>query len=171
MKLIEVGRIINTHGLKGEVKVLPFSDEPLRFKNYKTVFVKGTNYERQHSVTSVKTVKNVAVLKFEEVQSIEEAETLKGYLVYIEESVIPVLEEDSFYVKDLIDCSVFNEIGELLGTLKEVISTGSNDVYVVERIEKPNLLVPALKSVVLKVDISQKRVEVQLPKGLLEIYE
>ena len=171
MKLIEVGRIINTHGLKGEVKVLPFSDEPLRFKNYKTVFVKGTNYERQHSVTSVKTVKNVAVLKFEEVQSIEEAETLKGYLVYIEESVIPVLEEDSFYVKDLIDCSVFNEIGELLGTLKEVISTGSNDVYVVERIEKPNLLVPALKSVVLRVDISQKRVEVQLPKGLLEIYE
>lgn len=171
MELVEVGKIINTHGLKGEVKVLPFSDDPARFKHYPSVLVKNSFGAVDYPISSVKIIKKTAVLGLVGLDNIEAAEKLKGSQVFVMESEVPALSDDAFYVKDLIGCIVKDTTDGVLGILNEVVFTGSNDVYVVKRDGKRDLLIPALKSVVLDVNISDQTITIELPLGLLAIYE
>ncbi|MEI6601976.1 MAG: ribosome maturation factor RimM [Clostridia bacterium] len=171
MELVEVGKIINTHGLKGEVKVLPFSDDPTRFKMYQNVMIRSSFGDFDYPISSVKIIKKTAVLGLVGLNDIEAAEKLKGSRVFVLENEVPVLPEDAFYVKDLIGCVVKDEMIGLLGVLQDVIFTGSNDVYVVNREEKRDLLIPALKSVILDINLLERVITTHLPAGLFEIYE
>jgi len=171
METVQVGKIVNTHGLKGEVKVFSFSDEPERFKLFKKVIVKQGSTTVEYKIESVKVIKNTAVLQLTGILNIDMAESLKGSLVFVDEIDVPILPDDCFYVKDLIGCEIMDSEVGTLGVISDVVSTGSNDVYIVKRPEKADLLVPALKSVVKNVDLTRKAVTVILPDGLLEIYE
>jgi len=171
MERIEVGKVINTHGLKGEIKVLPYSDEPERFRNFKEIIIRQNSTDVSFQVVSVKIIKNTAVLGLAGLSDIDYADKLKGSLVLIDIDELPSLPEDAFFVKDLVGCKVIDDGKGMLGTLIDVFFTGSNDVYDVAREGKKNLLIPALKSVVQKVDLNEKTVLVKLPNGLYEIYD
>lgn len=165
---IVIGQIKNTHGIKGQIKVMPFTDFPERFRKMEKVWVEQRDGStKEYEIEDVKYQKQWILLKLSGVEDMTTAESMKGLqLVITRENVFP-LPEDSYYIFDLVGCQVF-EGQELLGPVKEVIQTGSNDVYVVEY-NNSELLIPALKWVVLSVDIENKRIEVALPKGLKEL--
>ncbi|MEI6131549.1 MAG: ribosome maturation factor RimM [Bacillota bacterium] len=171
MELVEIGKIHNTHGLRGEVKIIPYSGVPAQFRNYKQIVIRSQNEDMFFEVKSVKTIRNSAVISLVGILNIETAEKFKGLSVFTLIESLPELETDSYYVKDLINCYVYDETIGKLGIIRDVISTGSNDVYILAREEKRDLLIPALKSTVKKVDISNKKIDVVLPQGLFEIYE
>lgn len=165
---VEIGFIINTHGVKGTVKVNPCTDYPERFKKMKSVLIRSPKGNvNEIEIEDVKYFKQFVIIKFKGVEDMEGAEKLKGSTLTVRRADAVKLPEDTYYIFDLIGCDVF-EGRELLGKVKEVIETGSNDVYVVENSGK-ELLIPALGWVVLSVDITAKRIEVKLPEGLRDI--
>lgn len=167
--ILNIGRIINTHGVRGEVKVTPLTDDPERFEKLKKVNISHKGVKSIMTITSVKYFKNTVILKFKEISDMEEAEKLKGAMLFVERKDAIRLPEDSFFIGDIISCEVFDVKLGSLGTVQEVMQTGSNDVYIVRGSDKyKEVLVPALKTVVSKVDIENKRIDVTLPEGLLD---
>ena len=166
MNKTELGKIVNIHGVHGEVKVLPYADSAAFFKNFKKVIVSGTEYD----VLSVKTAKGCAVLKLRGVDNPETAEKLREKLVTVEETALPKPPEGSYYVKDLEGMAVYahKEDGEaeLLGTLAEVIFTGANDVYSVVNEKGREYLIPAVKQFILKTDVEKKRMDITHIRGI-----
>lgn len=166
MNKIEIGKIVNVHGVHGEVKVLPYADSAAFFKNFKKVSVGGTEY----SVLSVKTAKGCAVLKLEGIDSPEIAEKLREKLVTVEENLLPNPPKGSYYVKDLEGMKVYahGESGEeeLIGTLDEVMFTGANDVYSVISEKGKEYLIPAVKQFILKTDVEKKRMDITHIRGI-----
>ena len=150
---IIVGQISKTHGIKGEVKVLPLTDDLTRFKKLKTVFV--DNVEKK--ISGCKLQSKRAILKFEGIDSIEEAEKYKNKYIYIRRDDAIKLPEGEFYFADIIDCIVYEENGREIGKVYDVIETGSNDVYWVKE-GKKQLLIPALKTIVESIDIENKKI-------------
>ena len=151
------------HGLAGEVQVQILTDFPDRFDTLKTVYV-GERYtpailesQRRHG--------RRILLKFEGYDDLEEAEKLRGEMIYVPVDEAVPLEEDEYYVHEIVGLQAWTTEGEYLGRIEEVIHTGSNDVYVV-RDSVRETLIPALSDVVLKIDTEQGRIEVQLMKGL-----
>ncbi len=118
MKFIELGKIVNTHGVHGEIKVNPYADTPAFLKNFKSVFVDGNEYK----VKSVKETKGCAVLKLETVDTVETATLLRGKTVLVPESALPILPEGSYYIKDLIGMEVYAD-EDFLGVLTDVMQT------------------------------------------------
>lgn len=169
MDLLEVGKIINTHGLKGEVKVMTWTDTPDVFEDLSTVYINKKNEYTPLTVGAIKYQKNNLIVKFKELSDINEAEALKNHVLYAERSELGELEEGVYYIADLIGITVKKENGEVLGTIKEVLQTGANDIYVVKRENKKDLLIPVLPSVVLSVDIAEKAAVVRLLEGLEDL--
>lgn len=151
-EFITIGKIVNTHGLKGEVKVIPFTDDSNRFKKLKEVRING----KMMSVVSCKIQPGRVVLKIEGINSIEEAEKYKNQMIEVSRDKAVELPEGSFYVADLIACEVFDEDENQLGKVFDVIFTGSNEVYWVKGAKE--VLVPAIKDVVLDVNIEEKKI-------------
>jgi len=154
---------LKPHGLAGEVQVQILTDFPDRFDILKTVYL-GEHYtpalldsQRRHG--------RRILLKFEGCEDREEAEKLRGELIYVPVDEAVPLEEDEYYVHEIVGLQAWTTEGEYLGRIEEVIHTGSNDVYVV-RDSVRETLIPALSDVVLKIDTEQGRIEVQLMKGL-----
>ena len=166
MNLIEVGKIINTHGLHGEVKVAAWTDTPDVFEALERVYAKK---ELPLTIRRVKYQKNNLILQFAELTRIEEAEALKNSVLYADRADLGDLPEGVYYIADLIGLTVQKEDGELLGTIKEVLQTGANDVYVVQRKEMRDLLIPVIDEVVKQVDLERKIVVVSLMDGLEEL--
>lgn len=173
-RYLQVGKILNTHGLNGEVKVRPLTDDPKRFDFLKKVFLVpkdsvGDDLVLRSNFLEIQKCRyfqDKIIVKFDEVNTIEEAQKIKEhYLVIHRENAIS-LPQDTHFICDLIDCEVFDREGNQLGMLREVIQTGSNDVYIVKREGKKDLLLPALKSVVDSIDIIDKKIIVEVPKGL-----
>ncbi len=169
MDLLEVGKIINTHGLKGEVKVVTWTDTPDVFEDLSTVYINQKNEYTPLTVGAIKYQKNNLIVKFKELSDINEAEALKNHILCAERSELGELEEGVYYIADLIGITVKKENGEVLGTIKEVLQTGANDIYVVKRENKKDLLIPVLPSVVLSVDIAEKAAVVRLLEGLEDL--
>lgn len=168
-EVLNIGRIINTHGIKGEVKVSSLTDDPERYEKLKTVNMNLKGIKSVMTITSVKYFKDSVILKFKEINDMDAAEKLKGAMLFVERKDAIKLPEDSFFIGDIIGCEVFDEQRGSLGTVQEVLQTGSNDVYIVNGSGKyKDVLVPALKTVVRKVDIQNKRIDVILPEGLLD---
>lgn len=166
MDLLEVGKIINTHGLRGEVKVIPWTDTPDVFEDLETLYLKNNDV---FTISSVKYQKNNLIVKFKEVGDINEAEKLKNQVLYAERSALGELPEGVYYIADLIGLSVRKETGEEVGKIKDVLQTGANDIYVVAREGAKDLLVPVIPNVVLSVDIDGGEVTVSLPDGLEDL--
>lgn len=165
----KVGEIANTHGIRGEVKVYPTTDDVKRFKKLKTCTLDTEKGEIELHVESCKFFKQFAILKFKEFNDINEVERYKHCGLYVDREHAVKLQRDEYYIADLIGITVYNEDDTVLGTLKDVIETGANDVYLVKMEDGRELMIPALKECILDVDIENSRMKVHLLKGLLEL--
>ena len=164
---LRVGVISSTHGLKGEVKVFPTTDDPERFRDLKQVFLDTGKEYLPLKITGVRFFKNQVILKFKEFQDINEVERYRGRDLLITRDQAVPLEENENFITDLIDLEVFDDTEQRLGILTDVLQTGANDVYVVETDEGKQILLPAIPSCILKVDLENERMLVHVPEGLL----
>jgi 16S rRNA processing protein RimM len=167
---LQVGKIVNTHGIRGEVKVIPLTDDPRRYDELKEVFVGTDNEKDIFYIENVKYFKNTVIIKFKESIDMNYAEKLKEMFIYVDRKNAVKLPEGRYFIFDLIGMEVFELDGNRLGILKDVLQTGSNDVYVVKNDENKEILIPALKSVIKEVSIGDKIMKVVLPEGLIDIY-
>lgn len=168
-KYMEIGTIVNTHGIKGEMKVIPSTDDIKRFELLKTVFVQTREGLTEFPILSVRYMKNFVLLQLENINDMTEAEKLKTCLLKIPKELALPLEENEFYVGDLYNMQVVSDQGERLGEIVEVLFTGSNDVYIVKDKTNPDikdLLIPAIKDCILNVDIDENTMTVHLLEGL-----
>ncbi len=166
MDFLEVGKIINTHGLKGEVKVMTWTDSPEIFENIKSVTLKRSG--EALDIVGIKYQKNNIIVKFAQINSIEQAEGYKNAVLLATREALGELPEGVYYIADLIGCTVFEENGEKIGELTDIFSTGSNDVYEIRREGKRLLYVPIIEGVKKLVDLDQKRIVITIPEGLEE---
>lgn len=167
-KFLQVGKIVNTHGVKGEVKVIPLTDDPQRFGKLKWVYSGDDRSKQVLDIESVKYFKNTVIVKFKGISDLDSAEKLRDTYMYVDRENAVKLPEDAYFICDLIDMEVTDERAGVLGKIKDVIKTGSNDVYIVKSENYGEILVPALKSVVKSVSLEDKRMIVSLPEGLME---
>ncbi|MEZ3504965.1 MAG: ribosome maturation factor RimM [Lachnospiraceae bacterium] len=167
-QFLRVGVISSTHGVKGEVKVFPTTDDPARFKALKTVLLDTGKEHKALEITGVKFFKNKVILKFKGFDNISDIEKYKGMdLLISREDAVP-LEENENFIADLIDMTVVTDRGETLGTLVDVLETGANDVYVIETEGKKEILLPAIKDCILDVNVEEKHMLVHVLEGLLD---
>ena len=167
-EMLRVGVFANTHGVRGEIKVFPTTDDVTLFKKLKKIYLdKGTEKMELESA-SVKYFKNMVILKFKGIDNINDIEKYKGKDLLIERKQAVKLEEDEYFICDIIGASVVTEEGENIGTLTEVLKTGANDVYVVEKEDGGEVLIPVIDDCVLDLDFDEKIVTVRLMAGMMD---
>lgn len=164
---LEVGQIVNTNGLKGLLKINPFTDDITRFERLKTILVEHKKELLEFEIESVRYQKKQVLLKLKGIDTIEEAEKYREDYLKINRNKEEKLPEDTYYIVDLIGLDIYTEGGELLGKLDDIFSTGSNDVYVVKNSEGKQILLPAISDVIKNIDLEQKKIVVNLIEGLL----
>lgn len=167
MDFLEVGKIINTHGLRGEVKIMTWTDYPEDFEKLEYVLAMQRGKESRLDIENIKYQKNNIIVKFKQLKVIEEAEIYKNAVLKVPREALGELPEGVYYIADLIGCEVSDESG-VIGKLYDVFSTGSNDVYDIKREGKRNLLVPIIDGVLQNVDIENKKILIKVPEGLEE---
>lgn len=155
MELMEIGKVVNTFGIKGELKILPYVKY---FEDLNRINIKNNTYE----IERMRKQKNLFIVKLKGFDDINQIEDLKDYNVFIEEQDKPELQQGEYYIKDLIGFEVYTDEGKLLGELDDVFNTGANDIYQVGEI-----LLPAIKDVVKQVDTKNKKIIVHILKGLI----
>ena len=165
-ELLKVGVITTTHGVRGEVKVFPTTDDPKRFKKLKKVILFTKDYSEK-KVESVKFFKQFVILKLEGVDTMDDALLLKNGELLVERADAVECEEDEYFIADLYGIVVFDEQDNRLGTITEVYQTGANDVYEITREDESTFLIPAIKECVLSVDIKARRMQIHLMDGLI----
>lgn len=164
--LLQVGAITSTHGIRGEVKVFPTTDDPARFKKLKQVKLDTGKEYIDMEIQGVKFFKQFVILKFKGFDSINDIEKYKGKTLWVTRENAVKLEKDEYFVADMIGIEVVLENDEPVGTLKDVIVTGANDVYVVDSEEFGEILLPAIKECILAVDIEGRKMKVHRMEGL-----
>lgn len=167
MEYIEIGQIVNTNGLKGVVKVNPFTDDISKFEDLKYVYIQLKNELKKVKIEQVRYNKNQVLLKLEGIDSIEEAEKYRNFYLKTEKESQEDLGEDTYYIVDLIGLDVYSDKNEYLGKIEDVFSTGSNDVYVVKDNLGKQILIPAIADVVKEVDLKNKKMIINLIPGLI----
>lgn len=166
--LLRVGVIANTHGIRGEVKVFPTTDEKERFKDLKKVILDMGKEQKVLEIQSVRFFKNLVILKFKGIDNINDIEMYKGKdLLVTREDAVP-LEEGEYFIADLLDLDVYSDEDEKIGVLYDVMQTGANDVYVVKTEEGKEILLPAIDECILDIDLEEKRMTVHIMEGLLD---
>ena len=166
--ILRVGVITTTHGLRGEVKVFPTTDDPKRFKKLKEVLLDTGKERRKLQVESVRCQKNLVILKFTEFDSINDVEQYKKCDLYVSRKNAVKLEENENFIVDLIGLHVVLEDGTEFGIMKDVLQTGANDVYIVEMLDGREVLLPAIPECILDVDLDSETMTIHLMKGLLD---
>lgn len=166
LEYLSIGQIINTHGLRGAVKVYPLTDDISRFEKLKEVYVEENDGIVKYKVESVKFLSSTVSVKLKGIDSEEAANKLRGSYIKVDRKSAVKLPKDTYFICDLIDLEVYDEKGLLLGTVKDVLQTGSNDVYVIQSSGK-DILIPALKDIVKKIDLENKKILVEMPEGLI----
>lgn len=165
-QFLQVGVISSTHGIRGEVKVFPTTDDPLRFKKLKKVLLDTGREQLELEVQSVKFFKQFVIVKFKGIDNINDIEMYKGKSLLIPREDAVALGEDEYYIADLIGMEVFTEEGRF-GVLKDVMETGANEVYIIASDEHGEVLVPAIRQCILDVDIKEKKMKIHLMEGLI----
>lgn len=167
---LKVGKIVNTHSLKGEVKVISSTDfEEERFKKgSKLLITRGNQLIREVVVESYRNHKNFLLVKFEGVDSVEEAEKLKNLQIKIDSDEVGELEENEFYFHEIIGCQVFDENDRNLGEIIDILTPGANDVWVIKGEEGKEILIPYIEDVVKQIDITNKKVNIEVMEGLID---
>lgn len=167
MGYIQIGKIINTHGIRGQVKVHPLTDDINRFSHLKIVYL-GHNKIKAR-VEEVKYHKNMVILKFEEFNNINEILSYKEDFIYIDEKDKINLPDDHFFIFDIIDCLVFDLKGEKIGVVTQVMQSASNDVYIVkDNVKDKEYMIPAVKEFVVNIDIHNKKIVIDPIEGMIE---
>ena len=168
-KLLRVGIISSTHGVRGEVKVYPTTDDPERFLDLDEVLLDAGREQIVLKITNVKFFKNMVILKFKGYDSINDIEKYKGRDLLIRRDQAVDLDEDEYFITNLVGLQVVTDEGVNLGVLKEVMPTGANDVYIVQQENGKELLIPAIKECILDVDLEQGIMKIHLMDGLLDL--
>lgn len=164
-QIFEAGQICNVHGLRGEVKILAWTDYPEKFEEFDHVLLKEKNEYIKIGIRSIKYQKSNIIAKLSGIDSVDDAEKLKGKTVYVERDQLGELDE-GFYISDLIGIDVITDEGENLGKISDVLQTGANDVYVVKNENGSEILLPVIDECVLSVDIDECVCRVHLLEGL-----
>jgi len=167
VEYLEIGQIVNTSGLKGVVKVKPFTDDITRFEKLKTVLIDKGGKFIEFEIEQVRYHKNMVMLKFKGIDDINQAEALRNLYIKINRKDAVKLPKDSYFIVDLLGLEVYTVQDQLLGTVYDIFPTGSNDVYVVKDELGKQILIPALKTVIKNIDIENKKIIVELPEGLI----
>lgn len=166
-QIFQVGVISSTHGVRGEVKVFPTTDDIKRFKKLKEVILDTGREKKTLEIESVKFFKQLVILKFRGIDNINDIEKYKGKSLFVDREHAVRLRKDEYFIADMIGMRVTTDKGEDFGTLKEVIETGANDVYIIDTKEHGEVLVPAIKQCILDVDIEQGMMRIHLLEGLV----
>jgi 16S rRNA processing protein RimM len=165
---LQVGQIVNTFGIKGFVKVVPFTNYIERFEEFGTVYVVRKNASQKYEIEEVKYQKNMVLLKLKGIEKIEDAEPLRNSYLEIDRSQAIELEEGEYFIADLLGLEVYSDEGKFLGKVDDIYNTGSNDIYVVKDELGKQILLPGIADVIKDVDLENGKIAVHLIKGLLE---
>lgn len=166
-QLLQVGVISSTHGVRGEVKVFPTTDDVKRFKKLKQVILDTGREQLTLEVESVKFFKQFAILKFKEFNNINEIEKYKGKSLLVDRKHAVKLQKDEYFIADMIGITVYTEDGNEFGTMKDVLETGANDVYIIDSPKYGEVLIPAIKQCILNVDVAERKMVIHLMEGLV----
>lgn len=164
---LRVGVITSTHGIRGEVKVFPTTDDVNRFKTLKQVILDTGKENLNLEIEGVKFFKQYAILKFKGIDNINDIEKYKGKDLLVTRDNAVKLEEDEYFIFDILGSKVISDEGNELGELTEVLTTAANDVYVVKTKEGKEILIPSIEECILDVDTENKEIKVHLLPGLL----
>ena len=162
METIEFGKIVNTHGLKGEVKVYSYTDNENKILKLKKVYIRGKEYK----VESMRIQKQMFLMKLQGIDDIDQTKFLMNEMCFREVEKNESNDDEGYFIKDLVGIEVIDESGNTIGTLKEVFRTGANDVYEVVDKNNKSIYLPAIKKVIKSIDISSHKMTVELMEGL-----
>lgn len=166
-KYLEIGQIVNTFGIKGMVKVKPFTDNIERFSNLEKIYIKNKSGQTEYKIQEVKYHKNMVLIKFEGIENPEQADLLRNSYLIVDRETEEPLEAGRYYIVDMIGLDVFTDDNEYLGKLEDIYNTGSNDIYVVKNELGKQVLLPAIEDVIKSIDMDNKKVIVHLIPGLV----
>ncbi len=162
METIEFGKIVNTHGLKGEVKVYSYTDNEKKILKLKKVYIRGKEYK----VESMRLQKQMFLMKLQGVDDIDQTKNIMNEMCFREVEKNESNDDEGYFIKDLVGIEVVDLEGNIIGTLKEVFRTGANDVYEVVDENNKSIYLPAIKKVIKSIDISSRKMTVELMEGL-----
>ena len=165
---LQVGVISSTHGVRGEVKVFPTTDDVKRFKRLKEVILDTGKEELVLEIEGVKFFKQFVILKFKGFDNINEIEKYKTKSLYVTRANAVRLRKDEYFIADLQGLTVINEEEQVIGTLRDVMETGANDVYIVDMTDGREVLIPAIKECILNVDVEGGKIQIHIMDGLLD---
>lgn len=165
MDSVKLGKITAPVGIKGEVRVYPYTDEPTRFSTIQKLNVDGVSFH----VEKVRYLKNMVVLKLSGINSRNDAEQMRGKELSIEKELLWDIPEDTYFIKDLLGCSIVSEDDVFIGTLSDVIQNKAQDLYEITKEDGRTFLIPAVKEFVIRVDTQNKRIVVRLVEGLTDL--
>ncbi len=166
-KYLEIGIIVNTFGIKGMVKVKTFTDDIKKIKKLEKVYVGTETCKKEYQVEEVKEHKNVALIKFKGIDTVEQANLLRESSIIVDREDLDPLEEGTYYIVDMLGLEVYTDEGKLLGQLKDIFNTGSNDIYVVKNKLGKEILLPGIDEVIKEIDMDNKKVVVHIIPGLI----
>lgn len=166
-ELMEIGQIVNTYGIKGFLKVVPYTNDITRFEDLASIYVETKKALESFEIEEVKYSKNLVLLKFKGIDDINIAQKYKNCYLKIDRKDAVKLPEDTYFIVDLLDMQVYTDEGEDLGKIIDVYPTGSNDIYVVKNEEGKQVILPAIGDVVKNVDVANKKMVVHLLDGLV----
>ena len=162
--ILELGKVVNTHGIRGEVKIQPWCDDPEIFDELEYIYIDNKKFDIERS----RLHKNCVIVKLEQINNINEAELFREKIVTIEREMLGELPEGTYYIADLEGLTVKTIDGETLGEIEDVLKTGSNDVYVLKSPSRKPILIPVIDQVVKEVNIEGGYVLVELMEGLID---
>lgn len=163
----EIGQIVNTFGIKGMVKVKPFTENIEQFEELQKIYIKNKDGKKEYKIQEVKYHKQMILIKFEGIENPEDADLLRGSYLLINRKDAKPLEEGIYYIVDLLGLEVYTDEGVLLGKVDDIFNTGSNDIYVVKDELGKQLLLPGIDDVIKQVDLENKKIIVHIIPGLM----
>lgn len=166
-KYLEIGQIVNTFGIKGMVKIKPFTDDINRFDRLKKVYISNKNEKKEYQIQEIKYHKNMVLMKLEGVDTPEQADLLRQSYLLVDRADEEPLEEGVYYIVDLLGLEVYTDDNKLLGKVDDIFNTGSNDIYVVKDEMGKQILLPGIPDVLKNVDLEKGRITVHLIPGLI----
>jgi len=165
-QFLQVGAITSTHGIRGEVKVFPTTDDPARFKKLKKVILDMGKRQIEMEIQSVRFFKQFVIIKFKGIDNINDVEQYKGGALFVNREDAVRLEENEYYIADLIGMDVFTQEGHF-GVVKDVMETGANEVYIIDSDAHGEVLVPAIRQCIEEVDVENGKMQIRLLEGLI----
>lgn len=166
-KYLEIGQIVNTFGIKGMVKIKPFTDDINRFDRLKKIYISNKNGKKEYQIQGVKYHKNMVLMKLEGVDTPEQADLLRQSYLLVDRADEEPLEEGVYYIVDLLGLEVYTDDNKLLGKVDDIFNTGSNDIYVVKDEMGKQILLPGIPEVLKNVDLEKGKITVHLIPGLI----